>query len=99
MSPCYLQTSLSYDHLDWPTIDAIHKLKGTNVTFIAPLGNESWFRSGGISPDQIVELDWHEDVTLRASGKHPPVKFICTPAQHGSGTPEHNMPFVFRFTI
>lgn len=75
----------SYDHLDWPTIDKIHKLKGTHVTFIAPLELHSWFRSCGISDEQLVQLDWHQSVELRASDRHPAVKFICAPAQHGSG--------------
>jgi hypothetical protein len=39
----YLTASLpvSYDHLDWPTIEAILKLKGPNVQFLAPLGQPS----------------------------------------------------------
>jgi N-acyl-phosphatidylethanolamine-hydrolysing phospholipase D len=75
----------SYDHLDWPTIEKIHKLKGNRVKYIAPLKLDSWFRSGGIPEDQIVEMDWHDSVELRASERHPAVKFICAPAQHGSG--------------
>ncbi|KAI0761404.1 beta-lactamase superfamily domain-containing protein [Irpex lacteus] len=74
-----------YDHLDWPTIESIYKIKGEDVIFLAPLGHESWFKSGGIPSDQIVELDWHDSVDLRISERHPAVKFVCTPAQHGSG--------------
>ncbi|KAI0340000.1 Metallo-hydrolase/oxidoreductase [Trametopsis cervina] len=74
-----------YDHLDWPTIDKIFKLKGRHVTFIAPLGHEPWFRGCGIPSDQIVELDWYESADLRPSVNHPSVRFVCTPAQHASG--------------
>ncbi|EKM54953.1 uncharacterized protein PHACADRAFT_255196 [Phanerochaete carnosa HHB-10118-sp] len=82
----YVVTSHNhYDHLDWPTIERIYKMKGSHVTFVAPLGLESWFRSGGIPAEQIAELDWHESAELRASERHPTVKFICAPAQHGSG--------------
>lgn len=77
--------TISYDHLDWATIDKIHKLKGEGVTFIVPLRNVPWFRSCGIPSEQIVELDWHDSVVLRASERYPPVRFICTPAQHSSG--------------
>ena len=58
---------------------------GTPVTFLAPLGHEVWFRSCGIPSDQIVELDWYGEIEHRASERCPAVKFICTPAQHGSG--------------
>ncbi|KAI0684086.1 beta-lactamase superfamily domain-containing protein [Cytidiella melzeri] len=74
-----------YDHLDWPTIDKIYKMKGENVTFLAPLGHEAWFRSCGIPSDQIIELDWHDSIDLRIDERHAPMKFVCTPAQHGSG--------------
>ena len=80
--------STSYDHLDWPTIHQIHKLKGTHVTFLAPLGLHSWFRDCGIPAEQLIELDWHGIVELRASDRHPRVKFICAPAQHASGKAE-----------
>ena len=61
-------------------------MKGEDVIFVAPLGHELWFKSGGIPSDQVVELDWHDSVDLRISERHPAVKFVCTPAQHGSGT-------------
>ncbi|KAJ3540117.1 hypothetical protein NM688_g6271 [Phlebia brevispora] len=77
-----------YDHLDYPTIDHIYKMKGTRVQFLAPLGNASWFRECGIPEDQVTQLDWYDSVKLQPSGtldKYPSVKFICTPAQHASG--------------
>lgn len=93
---------LSYDHLDWPTIEAVLKLKGRRVHFLVPLGgniiklyahpsscniigNESWFRSGGVPAEQITELDWWQEVNLSPHHSDATVKFICTPAQHGSG--------------
>ena len=77
----HLHICRSYDHLDWPTIERIHKLKGDAVTYVVPLGLKSWFESCGIPSDQIVQLDW--DQTWEA--RHPGVSFICAPAQHGSG--------------
>ncbi|KZS91257.1 Metallo-hydrolase/oxidoreductase [Sistotremastrum niveocremeum HHB9708] len=79
-----------YDHLDLPTIQSIHKLRGSNVHFIVPLGNKTWFKSSGIPTDRITELDWWQDVTLRIPDSKPSspsskVRFICTPAQHQSG--------------
>jgi N-acyl-phosphatidylethanolamine-hydrolysing phospholipase D len=49
------------------------------------LGNESWFRSGGIPQEQIVHMDWGQEAILSPPSSEVSVRFICTPAQHGSG--------------
>ena len=77
--------STSYDHLDWPTIHQIHKLKGTHIPFPAPLGLHSWF---SIPAEQLTKPDWHGIMELHASDRHPHVRFICAPAQHTSGKAE-----------
>jgi hypothetical protein len=50
-------------------------------------GNKVWFEEAGIPASQVTELDWWDDVTLTTQpGSDQGLKFICTPAQHGSGT-------------
>jgi L-ascorbate metabolism protein UlaG (beta-lactamase superfamily) len=65
-----------YDHLDYPTINAI---KDWNVKFIVPLGVGAHLRYWGVTDDKIVELDWWEQTQLGD------VKITSTPARHFSG--------------
>ncbi|KAF8264739.1 beta-lactamase superfamily domain-containing protein [Lactarius quietus] len=75
-----------YDHLDLPTLQQIHELRGERVHFLVPLGNKSWFEETGIPSSQISELDWWDAVTLPTHpDSHQKLKFVCTPAQHTSG--------------
>ncbi|KAI0279568.1 beta-lactamase superfamily domain-containing protein [Russula aff. rugulosa BPL654] len=75
-----------YDHLDLPTLNRIHELRGERVHFIVPLGNKAWFEETGIPASQITELDWWDEFTLTTlPGSDQKLKFICTPAQHRSG--------------
>jgi hypothetical protein len=96
----------SYDHLDLPTLQQIHELRGERVHFLVPLGeppsnihryislqlrlhqgNKPWFEETGIPTSQITELDWWDVTTLPTHpGSHQELKFVCTPAQHTSGT-------------
>ncbi|KAI9435417.1 Metallo-hydrolase/oxidoreductase [Lactarius indigo] len=75
-----------YDHLDLPTLQQIHKLRGDRVHFLVPLGNKTWFEETGIPTSQITELDWWDVFTLPTHPhSHQELKFVCTPAQHTSG--------------
>jgi len=78
-----------YDHLDLGSIEQIHATRGRMVQYVVPLGNKSWFTSLGIADDQVLEMDWWQDMTIaaRCSDERDArdVKFICTPAQHNSG--------------
>ncbi|KAH9968567.1 beta-lactamase superfamily domain-containing protein [Russula compacta] len=75
-----------YDHLDLPTLQQIHELRGEQVHFLVPLGNKTWFEETGIPASQVTELDWWEDITLPTQfGSDQRLKFVCTPAQHNSG--------------
>ncbi|KAN0120837.1 Metallo-hydrolase/oxidoreductase [Russula decolorans] len=75
-----------YDHLDLPTLQRIHELRGERVHFIVPLGNKAWFEEMGIPASQVTELDWWDEVTLMTQpGSDQELKFVCTPAQHRSG--------------
>ncbi|TFK82222.1 Metallo-hydrolase/oxidoreductase [Polyporus arcularius HHB13444] len=81
-----------YDHLDWPTIEKILKDRGPKVHYIVPLGNKSWFVSGGVPPERIHEMDWWDSVELPRPDSNDGIKtrFICCPAQHGSGRGMHD---------
>lgn len=51
-----------YDHLDRPTVRALHRRFGRRLTWYTPLGYRGWFRLLGI--DQVVERDWWEPAEL-----------------------------------
>lgn len=66
-----------YDHLDFPTIKAIHpKVKH----FITSLGVGSHLQYWGVPKEKITELDWWESKEL-----HAELKFTAAPARHFSG--------------
>jgi N-acyl-phosphatidylethanolamine-hydrolysing phospholipase D len=64
-----------YDHLDLPTLGRLHR--AFRPVLFAPLGVGAWLREQGVG--EVVELDWWE------SQQHRGLKFVATPAQHGSG--------------
>jgi len=81
----------SYDHLDLPTVQQIHNLRGENVQILVPLGNKTWFEETGIPTSQVTELDWWDEVMLPTwPGSDQKLKFVCTSAQYKSGAPIHS---------
>jgi len=66
-----------YDHLDEPTVRALHQRFGDSVCFVIPEGLTRWFRQRGIT--NLVELGWWQSKTL-AHGE-----VFSVPAQHFSG--------------
>lgn len=83
-----------YDHLDLLTIQSLLK-KFPAAKYFVPLGNKSWLTSLGISPENVVELDWWdkrefspEDFGKKAKQEGSDevvLRFTCVPAQHNSG--------------
>ncbi len=65
-----------YDHLDYSTIRAI---KDWPTKFVVPLGIGAHLEYWGVSPMQIVELDWWEHTQVGG------LAVVCTPARHASG--------------
>lgn len=65
-----------YDHLDRPTVQALHRRFGHEVCWFVPLGHERWFRRLGIQ--EVVELDWWEGAALPGDG----YRAVCVPARH-----------------
>uniref|UniRef100_A0A7S0ZM65 Metallo-beta-lactamase domain-containing protein n=1 Tax=Timspurckia oligopyrenoides TaxID=708627 RepID=A0A7S0ZM65_9RHOD len=63
------------DKLDKATIKEL----GNRCKYLVPLKVGSVVESCGISRENIIELDWWEEVSLGG------VRFICCPAQHFSG--------------
>ena len=65
-----------YDHLDLPTVRALHGRFGDSLSWYAPLGYRDWFRARGIT--RVVELDWWGKAPL------PGGRFeaVCVPARH-----------------
>ena len=79
-----------YDHLDRNSVIALAKLRPAPVWFV-PLGEKSWMETAcGISRNNVVEMDWSEEVTLPASSSQKEVKpkrdlkVHCLPCQHFS---------------
>ena len=65
-----------YDHLDYPTIQ---KIKQEVSHFITPLGVGSHLRSWGVAGENVTELDWWQQTTLKD------VVFTSCPSRHFSG--------------
>jgi L-ascorbate metabolism protein UlaG (beta-lactamase superfamily) len=51
-----------YDHLDRPTVTALHRRFGDDTLWLTPLGYEKWFKSRGVR--RIAERDWWEEADL-----------------------------------
>lgn len=65
-----------YDHLDYPTINAI---KHWDTTFVVPLGVGAHLEYWGVPEAKIIELDWWERTRVGS------LELVCTPARHASG--------------
>jgi len=65
-----------YDHLDLPTVRALHRRFGEGLTWYVPLGYMGWFGAQGIS--RVVELDWWGRASL-FGGRF---EAVCVPARH-----------------
>lgn len=62
-----------YDHLDEPSVRALHHRFGRALSWITPLGYSDWFGRRGI---EVRELDWWQQAELAG------VRVTATPAQH-----------------
>jgi L-ascorbate metabolism protein UlaG (beta-lactamase superfamily) len=67
-----------YDHLDYPTIQALRR---SDVPFVTSLGVGAHLQAWGIAPERITELDWWETHTLPGTG----LAVTAAPSQHFSG--------------
>lgn len=65
-----------YDHLDYSTIKA---LKEKVDRFYMPLGVGAHFEAWGVAPENIIELEWWEEVELKG------LRMALTPTRHFSG--------------
>ncbi|MBS0448029.1 MAG: MBL fold metallo-hydrolase [Proteobacteria bacterium] len=67
-----------YDHLDYPTVQALAKL---SVPIVTSLGVGAHLESWGIAPERITELDWWESHRLPGAE----LAITAAPSQHFSG--------------
>jgi N-acyl-phosphatidylethanolamine-hydrolysing phospholipase D len=65
-----------YDHLDLPSLKAIHARGAGTTLFLVPLGLKAWLMAQGIS--QVQELDWWQHIDVKGLRIH----FV--PVQHWS---------------
>ena len=65
-----------YDHLDRPTVVALKRRFGRDLTWVTPLGYRSWLRRVGFR--RVIELDWWEEAQLPHGG----FRVVATPARH-----------------
>lgn len=56
---------------------------GNTVTWFVPLGLKSWFEDCGIDKQNVVELDWGEQVVFR-NAKGSSCLVTCLPCRHWS---------------
>lgn len=66
-----------WDHLDYPTIK---KLKESVDKIICPLGVGAHLEHWGFDKNNIIELDWNEEINLKND-----IELFCLPARHFSG--------------
>ena len=71
---------ISHDHYDHLNKYSIQFLKNITQRFIVPLAVGAQLEEWGVSRDQIVELDWWEELQVEKN-----LVIIATPAQHFSG--------------
>lgn len=67
-----------YDHLDAPTVEALHDRYGDDLAWITPLRYAAWFERRGIT--NVRELDWWE--TDRVDGQAGSLRVRALPARH-----------------
>jgi L-ascorbate metabolism protein UlaG (beta-lactamase superfamily) len=67
-----------YDHLDYPTIRELAKMK---VPFVTSLGVGAHLEAWGVDPARITELDWWESHRLPRAD----LEVTAAPSQHFSG--------------
>ena len=67
-----------YDHLDYPTIRELARLK---VPFVTSLGVGAHLELWGVQPERITELDWWESYRLPDTD----LTVTAAPSQHFSG--------------
>jgi len=65
-----------YDHLDRPTVRALHRRFGDDLSWYTPLGYRSWFRFLGVR--NVTECDWWESVPTPTGG----FQLTAAPARH-----------------
>jgi L-ascorbate metabolism protein UlaG (beta-lactamase superfamily) len=65
-----------YDHLCWPTMQALAK---STVPIVTSLGVGAHLEAWGVAHARITELDWGDVATVKG------LKLTATPAQHFSG--------------
>jgi N-acyl-phosphatidylethanolamine-hydrolysing phospholipase D len=65
-----------YDHLDQPTVQALHSRFGDALTWVTPLRYRQWLRALGIT--NVVERDWWEETGL-PGGRF---RAVAVPARH-----------------
>tara|TARA_R110002050_G_scaffold141251_2_gene266327 strand:- start:32810 stop:33955 length:1146 start_codon:yes stop_codon:yes gene_type:complete len=70
---------ISHDHYDHLDYGSIQKLKDKTKMFYVPLGVGAHFESWGVPKDNIVELDWWNDVMMDS------IQFTFAPSRHFSG--------------
>lgn len=68
-----------YDHLDEPSVKALARRFGTDLTWVTPLGYADWFAARGI--ERVRELDWWDAVEV-GSDRTEPLEIVAAPAQH-----------------
>ncbi len=67
-----------YDHLDKPTVRALHRRFGDDLTWFTPLGYARWLAPRGVK--RVRELDWWEESRLEGEGVVATVRAL--PARH-----------------
>ena len=78
--PTLTAVVISHDHYDHLDLTTVRQLVATQpAPFLVPVGVGAHLRRWGVPEDRIVELDWHDHVTVDG------IEIVCTPGRHFSG--------------
>lgn len=72
-----------YDHLDYNSCKEIQE-HNKDVTFVVPLGvKEQWFRYN-LPNSKVIEVDWHETITVKSTSTKGSISITGVPMRHWS---------------
>ena len=75
---------ISHDHYDHLDFGSIQRLKDKVNSYVVPLGVGSHLMRWGVSADDIIEMNWWDEINLEG------LEVACTPARHFSGRKLNN---------
>eukprot|EP00923_Selenidium_pygospionis_P017791 GHVN01031264.1.p1 GENE.GHVN01031264.1~~GHVN01031264.1.p1 ORF type:complete len:531 (+),score=125.13 GHVN01031264.1:28-1620(+) len=67
-----------YDHCDKRSINRLNLQFGDSVRWMVPMGMKAWFSDRGINPDNISEMNWGDETTVKITDQDRSISSITT---------------------